>query len=119
MSVVILALSAGALHAAETAPADKPYDCPAPVLPIAAVRENLSGEVMLQYQSSAKGRFSDIKILKSSGFKELDKAAIIALSRCKLPVPAAGDTPPPGTVEYKFGPQVRVDSDSAPATPGR
>jgi TonB family protein len=116
LNLLLMALSAGALHAAEAsqAAAAKPYDCPAPILPIAAVREDMSGDVTLQYQGNAQGRIADAKIIKSSGFKELDKAAIIALSRCKLPVPASGEVPPPGTMEYKFGRQVRVDSASAP-----
>jgi TonB family protein len=113
MNLLMTMLSAGALHAADEK--TKPYDCPAPVLPIAAVRENLSGDVTLQYQGNAEGRFADIRILKSSGAKALDKAAVMALARCKLPVPAAGETPPPGTIDYKFGPQVRVVSASAPA----
>lgn len=116
LNLLLMALSAGALHAAEVSQAAaKPYDCPAPILPVAAVREDMSGDVTLQYQASAQGKFADIKIVKSSGFRELDKAALIALSRCKLPVSAAGELPPPGTMEFKFGRQVRVDS--APAAP--
>lgn len=112
-----MALSAGALHATEAnqAAAAKPYDCPPPVLPIAATREDMFGDVTLEYQGNSQGRFADIRILKSSGFKTLDKAAVIALSRCKLPVRAAGaDLPPPGTTEYKFARQTRVTSSSKP-----
>lgn len=111
MNLLLMTLSAGALHAADATQAAlaKPYDCPAPVLPIAAVKENLSGDVTLQYQSNAEGRFTDIRIIKSSGARALDKAALMALARCKLPVPSAGEMPPPGTMEFKFGPQVRVD----------
>lgn len=117
LNLLLMALSAGALHAAEAnqATAAKPYDCPAPVLPIAAIREDMFGDVTLQYQGNTDGRFTDIKIIKSSGFKALDKAAIIALSRCKLPVSATpGEAPPPGTTEYKFERQVRVTSSSKP-----
>ena len=117
LNLLMMTLSAGALHAAEAgqAAAAKPYDCPAPVLPIAAIREDMSGDVTLEYQGNAQGRFADIRILKSSGFKALDKAAIVALSRCKLPVPAAGaELPPPATTEYKFARQTRVASSSKP-----
>ena len=115
LNLLLMALSAGALHAAEAsqAAATKPYDCPAPILPIAAVREDMFGDVTLQYQANAQGKFADIKIVKSSGFRPLDKAAVIALSRCKLPVSAAGELPPPGTMEYKFGRQVRVEKPEA------
>lgn len=113
LNLALLALCAGALHAAE---ANKPYDCPAPVLPIAAVREAMTGTVTLQYQANAAGRFADIKIVKSSGWRELDKAAVMALSRCKLPVPLAGaELPQPDTTEYKFGLPTQVVSSSAPA----
>jgi TonB family protein len=117
LNLLMMALSAGALHAAEAsqAAAAKPYDCPAPVLPIAASREDMYGDVTLEYRGNAEGRFADIRILKSSGFKALDKAAVIALSRCKLPVPAAGaELPPPAITEYKFSRPIRVTSSSKP-----
>jgi TonB family protein len=110
----LMALSAGALHAAEANQAGKPYDCPIPVLPIAAVRDNLSGDVTLEYQANEQGRFAGIRVLKSSGHRALDKAALVTLSRCKLPVPAAGEAPPSGTMEFKFGEQVRVAKSSPP-----
>ena len=110
MNLLMMVLSAGALHAADGTHAalDKPYDCPVPVLPIAAVKENQSGEVTLQYQGNAAGRIADIRVLKSSGFKALDKAAVMTLARCKLPVPANGETRQSGTMDFKFGRQVRV-----------
>jgi TonB family protein len=111
MNLLMMLLSAGALHAAESD--GKPYDCPVPVLPIEAVRDNLSGDVTLQYQANAQGRFADIKIVKSSGHKALDRAAVISLSKCKLPMSAAGATPAPGTMDYKFGQQVRVEAPPA------
>lgn len=111
MNLLMMLLSAGALHAAESD--GKPYDCPMPILPIEAVRNNLFGDVTLQYQANAQGRFTDIKILKSSGHRALDKAAIISLSKCKLPMPQAGATPPPGTMDFKFGQQVRVETPPA------
>ena len=117
LKLLMMALSAGALHAAEAsqAAAAKPYDCPPPVMPVAAIREDMFGDVTLEYQGNPEGRFADIRVLKSSGFKALDKAAVIALSRCKLPVPAAGaELPPPGTTEYKFARQTRVTSSSKP-----
>lgn len=117
MSTMLFA--AGVLHAAEdsqaTATVTKPYNCPHAELPIAAVREGMSGDVTLQYQANAQGRVADVRIVKSSGFRELDKAAIIALSRCKLPeIQAGAELPPPATAEYKFGQQTRVTSLSKP-----
>jgi protein TonB len=116
MNLLMMVSSAGALHAADVSQAEaaKPYACPAPILPFAVVRENQSGEVTLQYQSTADGRFASIRIVKSSGFKELDKTAIKTLSRCKLPIAADGETPPPGTMDFKFGPSVRVEATLQP-----
>ncbi|MES2757112.1 MAG: TonB family protein [Pseudomonadota bacterium] len=116
MNLLMMVLSAGALHAAEATQAEaaKPYACPAPILPFAVVRENQSGEVTLQYQATADGRFASIRILKSSGFKALDQTAIKTLSRCKLPIAADGETPPPGTMDFKFGPSVRVEAALPP-----
>jgi TonB family protein len=115
MSTMVLAASV--LHAADESQtvANKPYDCPAPVLPIAAIRKAMSGVVKLEYQGNAQGRVADSRIVKSSGYRELDKAAIAALSRCKLPVPADGaGLPPPATIEVNFGAQTRVASASKP-----
>jgi TonB family protein len=114
---LMMVLAGGAMSVAEASQAAefKPYDCPAPVLPIAATREEMFGDVTLQYQGNAQGRFADIKIIKSSGFKVLDKAAVIALSRCKLPVSATGaELPPPATTEFKFDRPIRVTSSSKP-----
>lgn len=107
---VLMALSAGMLHAAETTPAGSNLtECPMPALPIKAVKEEMFGDVTLWYQGNAKGRVADVKIIKSSGFKELDKAAVISLSRCKLPIPAEGEALPSGTTEVKFGRPTRID----------
>jgi TonB family protein len=75
----------------------------------------MSGVVKLEYQGNAQGRVADSRIVKSSGYRELDKAAIAALSRCTLPVPADGaGSPPAATIEYKFGAQTGVASASKP-----
>ena len=110
---VLMALSAGMLHAAESTPAgSKLTECPMPVLPIKAVKEEMFGDVTLRYQGNAQGRVGDIKIVKSSGFSELDKTAIISLSRCKLPIPLEGEALPSGTTEYKFARPTRIDNAS-------
>ena len=108
LNLLTTALSAGALHAAEL------YGCPAPVLPIAASRGDMFGDVTLEYKGNAQGAIADIRIVTSSGFKPLDKAAVVALSRCKLPAPADGAEMPPATTVYKFERQKRVAAASKP-----
>jgi TonB family protein len=110
LTVGLLMMPAAALHAAEL------YNCPVPQLPIAAVRGDMFGDVTLEYKGNEQGGITDIRIVASSGFTPLDKAAMVALSRCKLPVPAAGATPaPPATTVYKFARQQRVVAASKPA----
>ncbi|MDB5907139.1 MAG: uncharacterized protein JWP34_1253 [Massilia sp.] len=111
---VLMALSAGMLHAAESTPAgaSKLTECPMPVLPISAVKQEMFGDVTLWYQGNAQGRVADTRIVKTSGFRELDKAAIISLSRCRLPIPSEGEALPSGTTEYKFGRPTRIDNAS-------
>ena len=109
IKLLLMALSAGALHAAEL------YSCPAPLLPPAAVRADMFGEVTLEYQGNAQGAIAEIRIVTSSGFRPLDKAAIVALSRCRLRVPADGAAPaPPATTTYKFERKKHLAASSKP-----
>jgi TonB family protein len=109
LNLLLTALSAGTLHA------DELHDCPAPVLPIAAVRADMFGDVTLEYKGNAQGAITNIRIIKSSGFRPLDKAAVTALSRCKLALPADGaELAAPGTTVFKFARQNRVASASKP-----
>ena len=48
------------------------------------------GDITLSVLVTAQGKVADAKIEKSTGFRELDKAAIVAVARCTF-VPASKD----------------------------
>lgn len=59
-------------------------DCVRPDYPPRAAREGLTGTVTLALLVGVDGRVTDSKIENTSGSKELDKAAVSALSMCKF-----------------------------------
>ena len=58
--------------------------CAKPEWPKASLRNEEAGTVTLQFLISADGRVGGSKIVKSSGFRELDKAAVTGISKCKF-----------------------------------
>lgn len=85
------------LQAADVVPAAiaVPVECPAE-----SPGAGMAGDVVLQYKSGA-GQATEIRMVRSSGVAALDKAAVLALARCKLPDAEALAA----TVEYRFGGQ--------------
>ena len=59
-------------------------DCALPDYPARSVRNAESGTVTLALLIGASGKVSEAKVQRSSGFKELDRAALAALSMCKF-----------------------------------
>jgi protein TonB len=55
-----------------------------PEYPAASVQAEETGTVRVQFEIGADAQLVSAKILKSSGFKNLDKATINGLSRCKF-----------------------------------
>ena len=83
-SLLLLALTTP-LHAADTAAIlDTKVPCENPVYPRASLANEEKGTVVLAMQVSLDGSVVDSKIEKSSGFKNLDRAAQKALSGCKF-----------------------------------
>jgi protein TonB len=66
--------------------------CEKPEYPSKSLRNEEQGTVTLEFLIGLDGRVVDSKIYKSSGFKDLDRAAIAGLSLCKFK---------PGTVDGK------------------
>lgn len=66
--------------------------CEKPIYPRRALENNEQGTVVLAFLIGLDGKVVDSKIEKSSGYKELDKAAVAGLSLCKFR---------PGTVDGK------------------
>lgn len=72
--------------------------------PKAALMNEEQGMVSMMFLVSAEGRVLESKLDKTSGFKNLDKAAITAISACKFK-PGSKDGKPDSTwtkVEYNW-----------------
>jgi protein TonB len=73
--------STGAMRTAVLADAD---GCAKPDYPVKAARNNESGTVTLALLVGTDGRVAGSRVQNSSGSRELDKAAVAALSMCKF-----------------------------------
>ncbi|MDQ2988484.1 MAG: energy transducer TonB, partial [Pseudomonadota bacterium] len=58
--------------------------CAKPEYPKASQRNEETGTVTLQFLIGEDGRVADSKIQKSSGFRDLDKAAVAGISKCRF-----------------------------------
>lgn len=58
--------------------------CAKPEWPKASLRNEETGTVTLSFLIGVDGRVADSKVLKSSGFRDLDKAAVSGISKCKF-----------------------------------
>lgn len=58
--------------------------CAKPDWPKASLRNEETGTVTLSFLIGVDGRVADSKVLKSSGFRDLDKAAVTGISKCKF-----------------------------------
>lgn len=58
--------------------------CEKPEYPAASQRNEETGVSSIQFLIGVDGRVKDSKILKGSGFRELDKAAASGLAKCKF-----------------------------------
>ncbi len=58
--------------------------CAKPEWPKASLRNEETGTVTLQFLIGVDGRVADSKIQKSSGFRDLDKAAVTGISKCRF-----------------------------------
>lgn len=59
-------------------------DCVLPEYPKTALRNGDTGTVSLALLINANGQVAESKVQKSSGFRDLDRAAVAALSMCKF-----------------------------------
>lgn len=79
-------------------------DCALPAYPPRAARNGEEGVVTLALLIGTDGKVSDAKVQRSSGFRDLDRAAIAALSMCKFkPATANGVAQPAwGNIAYAW-----------------
>lgn len=78
-------------------------NCREPDYPSVSERLGETGTVVLELLVGVDGRVSDSKVVTSSGFPRLDKAAQSALSLCKFtPGTTADGTPQPAWANLKY-----------------
>lgn len=83
--VASLQLAGQAAQAADVVPLiDMKAGCEKPAYPRASLVNEEKGTVILAFLIAADGKVLESKIEKSSGFRNLDKAAMNALSQCKF-----------------------------------
>jgi protein TonB len=82
-AVTALLLSAAAAHASEVPASFDAKACKAEY-PKASLMNEEQGAVTMSFLVAADGSVVDSKVEKSSGFKNLDKAALKALTACKF-----------------------------------
>lgn len=70
--------------------------CATPEYPAAAARDGVTGTVTLALMIGADGRVNSSRVEHSSGSRELDRAALKALSMCKFKPAMNGGTPEAG-----------------------
>ena len=84
---IIKAVEKPIFHAAHSG------DCAAPNYPANSARNGDAGTVGLALLIAADGHVADAKVTSTSGFRELDRAAIAALSLCKFKPATANGVP--------------------------
>lgn len=84
------------------APVVKASLCREPDYPAISERLGETGTVLLQLLVGVDGRVSQSKITRSSGYDRLDKAAQLALSRCKFEPGEVAGKPAPAWAELKY-----------------
>jgi protein TonB len=76
--------------------------CATPEYPTRAARNGETGTVTLALLVGENGKVQDSRVQKSSGSRDLDKAAISALSMCSFKPAMAGGTPEAGWAQIAY-----------------
>lgn len=76
--------------------------CAQPVYPAQAARNGDTGTVTLALLIGVDGRVTSSRVAHSSGFRDLDKAALTALSRCTFKPAMHGDVAEAGWAQIAF-----------------
>ena len=83
LSVMVATLLAGLAHAVEVPAVFEPAKCKAEY-PKASLMNEEQGTVSMSFLVNPDGTVADSKLEKTSGFKNLDKAALKSISACKF-----------------------------------
>ena len=116
--VIVLVLGAVSPGLADTmAKIDRAYPSPPPVYPDAAQDRGEQGDVLVEVQVGANGRPRKIRLKQSSGFDDLDSAAIESAANWRyIPAIVDGDASTSWmTVRIHYGPP--EPGAAAPAAP--
>ena len=103
LATLVFGAVAGLANAGEVPATFDAKNCKAEY-PKAALMNEEQGVVSMMFLVSAEGRVLESKLDKTSGFKNLDKAAIAAITNCKFK-PGSKDGKPDSTwtkVEYNW-----------------
>lgn len=101
LAATVILAAAGSAHAAEVPAIFDTANCKA-AYPRQSLMNEETGTTSMQFLVSTAGKVVESKLEKSSGSKNLDKAALTALSACKFK-PGSRDGAPAQTwtkVEY-------------------
>ncbi|HEX9172243.1 MAG TPA: energy transducer TonB [Telluria sp.] len=91
--------NSGAMRSAVLADANS---CAKPAYPANAIRNGDTGTVTLALLVGADGRVSSARVLTGSGSRDLDRAAVNALSLCKFKPAMDGGTPQAGWAQIAY-----------------
>ena len=76
--------------------------CPEPAYPDGAEQKGEQGTVTMKFLVEASGKASGSELVQSSGFADLDQAAISAFSQCSYRPETLNGRPVVGWVEVKY-----------------
>lgn len=89
VAAALLGCASGAVLAAEVPAVFDVQQCKADYPERSRLNQE-EGDIRLSVLVTAEGKVVDVKIEKSTGFRDLDKAAVIAAARCQV-VPGSKD----------------------------
>jgi protein TonB len=84
LATVTLLCAANAMAAEAIAVLDAKAPCDKPQYPRASLVNEEAGTVTLALRIAGDGQVQESKVEQSSGFKNLDKAALAAMSKCRF-----------------------------------
>jgi len=76
--------------------------CAKPEWPKSSLRNEETGTVTLSFLISTDGHVGDAKVVKSSGFRDLDKAAVSGISKCRFKPATVDGVPQEGWQQMQY-----------------
>lgn len=83
----------------------QPVPCALPEYPKAARRGEETGSTTIRYAITPAGKVADMTVVKSSGFRALDRASLAALEKCRFTPASVAGKPVQATMltQYHWG----------------